>query len=310
MDRNYRMELQYDGTRLHGWARQEGLPTVEGCLKAALATALGAAPELQVAGRTDAGVHARRQVVSLPLSVGIEPARLMRSLNALTPPGIAVTRIVPAPARFDARTDALSRTYRYFLTDDEVVSPFWAPYCWQVRGAVDLRALRAAAALVAGRHDFRAFTPTQTEHLFFERLVLGCAWKKMHAGLPAGAPPPGTTLPNGAPRSGARAPTGAAQANGFRHPPTGAADRAPVSGETAPAQGLRGVFYLQIEAEAFLRHMVRTLVGTMIEVARGERSLEAFARLLEGAPREEAGFTVPARGLFLWDVRYGATRRG
>jgi tRNA pseudouridine38-40 synthase len=302
VERNYRMELQYDGTRLHGWARQEALPTVEGCLKAALATALGAAPRLQVAGRTDAGVHARRQVLSLLLPAGIEPARLIRSLNALTPPGIAVTRIARAPARFDARKDAVSRTYRYFLTNDEVVSAFWAPYCWQVRGALDPRALRAAAALVTGRHDFRAFTPTQTEHVFFERQVLRCAWRKMREGLPAGAPLPGTTPPNRVPRSGTRPPTGAAQANGL--------DRPPGSGGNAPAQALGGLVYLQIEAEAFLRHMVRTMVATMIEVARGERSLEAFARLLEGAPREEAGPTAPARGLFLWDVRYGATRGG
>jgi tRNA pseudouridine38-40 synthase len=310
VDRNYRMELQYDGTRLHGWARQEGLPTVEGCLKAALATVLGSAPALHVAGRTDAGVHARRQVVSLLLPAGIEPARLIRSLNALTPPGIAVTRIVRAPARFDARKDAVSRTYRYFLTNDEVVSPFWAPYCWQVPGAVDPQALWGAAVLVAGRHDFRAFTPAQTEHVFFERLVLRCAWKKMREGLPAGAPLLGTTPPNGVPRSGAGPSAGAAQSNGLDRQAAGATDRAPGSGSNAPAQALGGLVYLQIEAEAYLRHMVRTLVGTMIEVARGERSLEAFARLLEGAPREGSGPTAPAQGLFLWDVRYGATRGG
>lgn len=289
MDRNYRMELQYDGTRLHGWARQGGLPTVEGCLKAALATVLGAAPGLQVAGRTDAGVHARRQVVSLLLPAGIEPARLIRSLNALTPPGIAVTRIVRAHARFDARKDVVSRTYRYFLTNDEVVSAFWAPYCWQVRGALDPRALRAAAALVAGRHDFRAFTPTQTEHVFFNREVLRCAWKKMRDGLPAGA-------------------------SSVRVRPSGALPAGALSGGGAPSGGgctreaARGLVYMEIEAEAFLRHMVRTLVGTMIEVARGERTLEAFDRLLRGADREEAGPTAPAKGLFLWDVRYGSAR--
>ena len=271
----HRMELQYDGTGLHGWARQEGLPTVEGCLEAALATVLGSAPALRVAGRTDAGVHARRQVVSLLLPADVDPVQLVRSLNALTPPGIAITRIVRASAAFDARKDAVSRTYRYFLSTGEIVSPFWARYCWHVHGELDLQALRAAAALVAGGHDFSAFTPTETEHVSFDRLVLRCGWKKMRGGLPAVAPPPG-----------------AARWGPGRD----------------PSDVTRGLGYLEIEAEAFLRRMVRSLVGTMLEVARGERTLEGFRRLLLGAPREEAGPTAPAHGLFLWDVRYAAAR--
>ncbi len=291
VERNYRMELQYDGAGLHGWARQGGLPTVEGCLETALATVLGSAPALQVAGRTDAGVHARRQVVSLLLPARVDQARLIRSLNALTPPGIAVTRIVRAPASFGARKDAVSRAYRYFLTNQEGVSPFWAPYCWRVHGEFDLGALRAAAALVAGRHDFRAFTPSETEHVFFNKEVLRCAWKKMRGGLPAG---PRSIRARSREAPGPRAlPTGVAPGSGGR-----------------PREAVTGLVYLEIEAEAFLRHMVRTLVGTMIEVARGERTLEAFERLLLGAAREEAGPTAPAQGLFLWDVRYGAARSG
>jgi tRNA pseudouridine38-40 synthase len=264
LDRNHRMELQYDGSGLHGWARQEGLPTVEGCLEAALATVLGHAPALRVAGRTDAGVHARRQVASLHLPAGTDPVRMMRSLNALTPPGIAVTDITRAPAAFDARKDAVSRTYRYFLTNDEVVAPFWTPYCWHVIGELDVVGLRAAAELVTGRHDFTAFTPTETEHVFFDRLVLRCAWRKS---------------------SGGRLST-------------------PTGGRSAARGGARGLLCMEIEAEAFLRHMVRTLVGTMLEVARGARTLDDLGRLLRGAPRQEAGPTAPAHGLFLWDVRY------
>lgn len=258
VDRNHRMELQYDGTGLHGWARQEGLLTVEGCLGAAFRTALGNSPPLRVAGRTDAGVHARRQVASVHLPVGTDLARLARSLNALTPPGIAVTCITPAPAGFDARRDAVSRTYRYFLSTGEVVSPFWALYSWHARGRINLLAMRECAALVAGRHDFTAFTPGQSEHAFFSRLVSRCAWNKMGGG-PSAAPP----------------------------------------------RAVGGLVYLEVEAEAFLRHMVRTLVGTMVEVAQDTRTLADFGRLLQGAPREAAGPTAPPQGLFLWDVRYG-----
>jgi tRNA pseudouridine38-40 synthase len=251
-ERTYRMVLQYDGTGLHGWAKQEGLLTVEGCLEEALRTALGHAPLLRVAGRTDAGVHARRQVVSLRLPLRVDCRRLLASLNALTPPAIAVARLAAAPDGFDARRDALARTYRYHLFVAGGLSPFWKPYCWWVPAQLDLAAMREAAALLVGQHDFTAFTPTETEHVHFRRQVLECSWKRQRGGL--------------LPRS--------------------------------------GLLVFEIEAQAFLRRMVRVLVGTMVEVGQGKRTVEEFGRLLQGANRDEAGQTAPARGLFLWDIRY------
>ncbi len=272
MDRNHRMEMQYDGTGLRGWAKQDGLQTVEGYLDEAFRTVLGHTPDLRVAGRTDAGVHARRQVASVLLPGEVDLHRLRRSLNALTPAGISVMDIRRAPAAFDARKDATSRSYRYFLCADPVVSPFWNGYCWQVYGYdLDLTVLARAAALVEGRHRFTAFTPTETEHVFFDRTVLRCRWTRAA----------GAALPGG----------GAATIA------TGAAAR--------PSSRPTGMLCLEIEADAFLRHMVRTLVGTMVEVGRGERSLEDFERLLEGASREAAGATAPPHGLFLWDIKYG-----
>jgi len=241
----YRMDLQYDGTDLHGWAKQEGRATVQGCLEQAFVTLLGRAPGMRVAGRTDAGVHARRQVASLRLPLDIDAPRLVRSLNALTPAAIAVNSLVPAPG-FDARRHALSRTYRYFVQLGGGDSPFCARYVWRVPPSVDVALLRQTAALVVGRHDFTAFTPTETEHVFFDRLVTRCSWRRLGG------------------------------------------DR----------------LFLEIEAEAFLRHMVRTLGGTMIEVGVGRMTVAGFERLLEGARREDAGPTAPARGLCLWDVRY------
>ena len=283
MERNHRMELQYDGTGLHGWAKQDRLLTVEGSLENALSTVIGAAPVMRVAGRTDAGVHARRQVVSLVLPDDTDLGRLRASLNALTPPGVTVTRITPAPAGFDARRDAAGRTYRYFLSNSVVVSPFWARYCWHVPEDLDLVAMEAAAEATVGRHAFTALTPVESEHVFFSRLVTRCAWKPARDGLTAGLPGRRTKtkqVPATAPRAGRR--------HGSR---TGG-----------------GMLYLEVEAEAFLRHMVRTLVGTMVEIGLGKRDLEDFRGLVAGAPREVAGPTAPAQGLFLWDVKYGRGR--
>jgi len=257
------MELQYDGTGLHGWAKQDGLlPTVERCLEEALRTVLGTVPSLRVAGRTDAGVHARRQVVSVHLPAGTDLVRLVGSLNALTPSGIAITRIVPVQSGFDARGDAVSRTYRYFLCLAEAVPPFWSSYAWHVRGGLEFSAMRGCADRVVGEHDFTAFTPRETEHVRFRRQVSRCTWKKTRG----------------------------------------------ISSAVPPAAGA-DVVYLEIEAHAFLRHMVRTLVGTMVEVGRGARTVEDFVLLLAGTSREQAGPTAPAHGLFLWDVRYRNRRQ-
>ena len=259
------MELQYDGTGLHGWAKQEGLPTVEACLGTALRSVLGSAPALRVAGRTDAGVHARRQVVSLRLPKETDLSKLAVSLNALTPPGIAIARIARAPEDFDARKDAVSRTYRYFLSTSAAVSPFWSRYCWHTQRTLDPHLLGAAAGATLGHHDFTAFTPAASEHASFRRLVLRCAWRRASGAL---------------------------------------------WGSSGTGRG-SGMLYLEIEADAFLRHMVRALVGTMVEVGEGRRELESYRGLLEGAARETAGPTAPAHGLFLWNVKYGAgTRAG
>jgi tRNA pseudouridine38-40 synthase len=252
LDANFRMELQYDGTGLRGWAKQPGLLTVEGSLECAFGTALGATPRLCVAGRTDAGVHARRQVVSVRLPMDTDTARLTGSLNALTPDGIVIDRFARAPLSFDARRDASSRVYRYFLSTRKMVSPFWSRYCWDLGHEPDLTLLNGAALSTLGRHDFTGFTPAVTEHSHFHRTVLDCAWSRV--------------------------------------------------------RGEPGLLCMEIEADAFLRHMVRALVGTMVEVAEGKRGPESYRGLLGGTHREAAGVTAPAQGLFLWDIRYGRSR--
>ena len=135
------MELQYDGTGLHGWAKQDGLLTVEGCLESALPDRAGFGA-CAARGRAHRRRRARAAAGGEPAVCRAAPTclSLTASLNALTPPGIAVTRIERALAEgFDARKDAVSRDYRYFLCTATVVSPFWSRYCWHTQSRLDLQ---------------------------------------------------------------------------------------------------------------------------------------------------------------------------
>lgn len=241
-----KLTLEYDGTEFAGWARQPGLRTVQGELEQALHTILG--PHdldgeplgVTVAGRTDRGVHAWGQVASYRHEA-VDPLRL----NALLPPDVAVTSAEPAHEGFDARRDAVSRTYCYRVLARPTRSAFeHGRALWWPR-PLDREALQGCAAMLVGTHDFTAFTPTETDHVRFHRDVLAARWRE--------------------------------------------------EGD---------VLEFWIEADTFMRHMNRVLVGTMLEVGSGRRTLEEFAALLDGSPRAHAGPTAPAHGLALASVRY------
>ncbi len=250
------MTLGYDGAPFCGFARQPGQLTVQGELERALELLFRRPVETVCAGRTDAGVHARAQVVSFELAAeelrDRTPASLVRSMNALTHDGIVVREWQERPEGFSARFDAQWREYRYFICGGDTPPLFRAPTSWYVKAPLDVEAMREGAAHLIGEHDFKSFC-----------LAVSAEGKPTCRNV---------------------------HSIDFFHDES--------LGEDA--------LVIQVVGNAFLHSMVRTIVGTLVMVGKGQRTPEWVREVLAARDRAAAGENAPAQGLVFWNVHYGA----
>jgi tRNA pseudouridine38-40 synthase len=240
-----RLTLAYDGGDFHGWQMQPRGSTVQGALLAACRQVLGEHVRVVAASRTDAGVHARGQVVSVQTDAPLLAASLARALNAVLPAAIRVREAADAPAAFDARRWAVGKRYLYLIDGGPVANPFLRRFAWHVPVPLDQVAMVQSLRALRGHHDFSAF----------------CA----------------------APGRG----------------------RSPLCAlRSARLRRRRHVVAIALSADSFLHHMVRNIVGSLVEVGRGARPAHWLSEVLAGRDRTRAGPTAPARGLTLLSVQY------
>ena len=245
---NYKMILQYEGTRYDGWQKQKNTDrTIQGKLEQVLSRLTGETVEVQGAGRTDAGVHALGQVASFHMNTEMTEGELSDCLNRYLPEDIAVISLQQAPPRFHARLNAAWKTYRYRLSFGKQKPVFDRKLVYHIDQKPDFGAMEKAARLLEGTHDFRAF----------------CANKHMKKSTVR-------TLYK-------------------------------ITICTGPEENRASVLFY---GDGFLYHMVRILMGTLLEIGTGKRKPEDVPEILESRDRVRAGFTAPASGLFLENVKY------
>ncbi len=267
---NWKLTLSYDGTDFQGWQVQPGERTVQGELQTALGRIVGESPLPQGSGRTDAGVHALAQVASFALRARIPEANLLRALNRALPSAIRILDARIVPESFHARHSAVAKTYEYRVFPIEpgmkqICTPFLSRYVYAFSWRVDLALLRSAATAFVGERDFSSFAATDPD--LAER---------------------NESLSRSPLQTEARTSVRTIHSSEWQ--------------EHSHEAGALLVY--RVRGNGFLHHMVRNLVGTMLDVGRGFTRLDDIPAILDARDRSAAGPTAPARGLFLHSVEY------
>ena len=246
MAKNFKLIIEYDGSRYHGWQRQKNDLSIQGEIEKALKTMTQKSVTVIGSGRTDAGVHAEGQVANFKCDTQLKPEALMNGLNSLLAEDVKIKICEQVDASFHARYDAKSKIYHYKILNRPRPAAIGRQYLWFVRKALNREAMQAAIAHIIGRHDFKAFEGS------------------------------------GSPRQ--------------------SSTRQVHSADLGAHEG--GLLIFHIEADGFLRYMVRNIVGTLVDVGLEKRSPQDFKRILDCKDRSQASATAPAQGLILMEVKY------
>ena len=246
MTKNFKVTIEYDGSRYHGWQRQKKDHSIQAEIEMALEKITSAKVTLFGSGRTDAGVHAAGQVANFKCDTRLAPAAFISGLNSLLPEDIIIKDCERVATNFHARYDARSKLYHYKMLNRSIPAAIGRQYVWHIRKPLDRRTMRAAVAHTIGRHDFKAFEGS-------------------------GSPRQDTT-------------------------------REVLAAKLIEEPG--GILIFEIEAEGFLRYMVRNIVGTLVDVGLGKITAADFKRIMDSRDRAQAGVTAPAKGLTLIRVNY------
>ena len=266
MPRTLKLTIAYDGTNYAGWQRQTNGIGIQQVLEDEIAAITGAHRPLNAAGRTDAGVHAAAQVASITIDHPIPADELLRALNARLKAGdIRIRSIDEMPERWDARIFAKAKTYRYAIWNGAPPSPFLRHVVWHVPQALDVDRMQRATLALIGEHDFVVFQGRGSDVLTTIRRVLSAEIVEMN--MHTDQPIALSPL------------------------------------ENAPADGGR-LLRFEISGTGFLRHMVRTIVGTLVDIGRGNMEVEDMRAIIDAKDRARTGQTAPPHGLMLWKVSY------
>jgi tRNA pseudouridine38-40 synthase len=268
--RMLKLTIAYDGAGYVGWQRQAEGTSIQAVLEAAIARVEGHEVTVTGAGRTDAGVHALGQVASVRVTSTIACESYVRALNVALPDDIRVRRVDEMPEDFHARFRVRDKTYRYRLLNAPIASPFDVRYAWHVSFPLDLDAMRAALARSVGTHDFAVFQGTGSTVSHTVRTI-------HRAGIASAS---------------------------SHHSPASDRHSSHDSALLLPDDADARLLTIEMTGDGFLRHMVRNIVGTLVEVGRGRWRPDELDRLLASRDRTQAGPTAPPQGLFLVKVAY------
>jgi tRNA pseudouridine38-40 synthase len=265
MARTLKLTIAYDGSNYAGWQRQANAVAIQQVLEEEIAAIVGRHHPLNAAGRTDSGVHAAAQVASITIDHPISCDELMRALNARNKAGdIRIRSIEEMPDRWDARIFAKAKTYRYAIWNGPAPSPFFRHVVWHVPQDLDLDRMQRATPALLGEHDFAAFQGRSNDVKTTVRRVLAADITEMNIHT----------------------------------------DQPIALSPLDDASDHGRLFRFEVTGTGFLRHMVRNIVGTLVDIGRGQTDVEALAAIIASRDRTKAGRTAPPHGLMLWKVQY------